>query len=271
MILKVYHETDHGVIYCGDSLSDTYPNANANLVLTDPPYGTTACHWDGQIEYDTFWDILYRNSVYAAPHVMTASEPFAAKIICSNLNCFKHEWIWDKVSGANFMNLKNQPLKTHEKVLVFCKTPRYTFNPQRVFRTEKSLKRDPIGCARIRKERGGTVEHYGLTRESEYTFSSDGRKHPISIIKASKYERGRYKFKHPTKKPVNLFKYFVMTFSNPCETVFDPFGGSGTTAIASILEGRRYFLIEKEEKYCEIAARRIEDVLEQIEIFREVM
>jgi site-specific DNA-methyltransferase (adenine-specific) len=263
----IYHETEHGILYHGDCL-DIFPtlaDKSVDLVLTDPPYGTTACKWDIVVEFRQLWSMLYHASKDSAPCIMTASEPFCAQLICSNIRHFRHEWIWDKVSGANFLNIKNQPLKTHEKVIVFSRSSRYTFNPQMVLRSPSSLKRDPIGTSRIIKSKSLSIaEHYGvLETNSEYQFRSDGKKHPISIIRHPIIEKGRYTVKHPTKKPVSLFSYMIKTFSNHGDTVFDPFAGSGTTAIACIRLGRKYILIEKEEKYCEIAVRRIESEIDQ--------
>jgi len=74
---------------------------------------------------------------------------------------------------------------------------------------------------------------------------------------------------HPTQKPVALFGWCLQNYSNEQDIILDPFAGSGTTAIACIRYKRRYILIEKEEKYCEIAARRIDTELDQTDIFRE--
>ena len=63
---------------------------------------------------------------------------------------------------------------------------------------------------------------------------------------------------HPTQKPLALMSELVRLFTDPGETILDPFAGSGTTGIAARMEGRRAILIEREERYCEVAARRLE-------------
>ncbi len=73
---------------------------------------------------------------------------------------------------------------------------------------------------------------------------------------------------HPTQKPVKLFEWCLINYSKEGMSILDPFAGSGTTAIACIRTGRRYVMIEKEEKYCDIAARRIETELDQMDFLR---
>lgn len=74
---------------------------------------------------------------------------------------------------------------------------------------------------------------------------------------------------HPTVKPIALMRYLIKLVTPPNGTVLDPFLGSGTTAIAAVLEGFDWIGIEREAEYCEIAARRIETKLDQTDIFRE--
>jgi len=71
---------------------------------------------------------------------------------------------------------------------------------------------------------------------------------------------------HPTQKPFNLIGMVLNEYSKENDLILDPFAGSGTTAIACIRYKRRYIMIEKEEKYCEICVKRIESELQQTEI-----
>lgn len=63
--------------------------------------------------------------------------------------------------------------------------------------------------------------------------------------------------RHPTEKPLGLIRKWVRQFTDPGETILDPFAGSGTTGEAALLEGRRAYLVEKNSKWCEIARRRL--------------
>lgn len=85
------------------------------------------------------------------------------------------------------------------------------------------------------------------------------------------FECGRehYHFLHPTQKPVRLFERLLNVICDPGALVLDPFAGSGTTGIAAIKSGRKAILIEKEEKYCEIAAKRISEIQKQPDLFTQ--
>jgi site-specific DNA-methyltransferase (adenine-specific) len=63
---------------------------------------------------------------------------------------------------------------------------------------------------------------------------------------------------HPCAKPIEVWQKLLEKGTLDGDTVLDPFAGSGTTGIACMNLGRRCILIEKEEKYCEVIARRLE-------------
>ena len=71
---------------------------------------------------------------------------------------------------------------------------------------------------------------------------------------------------HPTQKPVDMFMTIILSYV--CDSILDPFMGSGTTAIACERLNRRWIGIEIEEKYCEIAAKRIEKENQQLRLFK---
>jgi site-specific DNA-methyltransferase (adenine-specific) len=237
------------------------PDKSIDLILTDPPYGVTACKWDIVPDLDRLWIELKRIGKDNCAYVFTSSQPFTTDLINSNRMWFKYEWVWDKIQGANFLNLKNRPFKTHENILVFSGVNNFTFNPIRTMRSASSLKRDPIGSSRTIKQKNNNAEYYGeLKRTTGKPISIDGGKHPIDILSFSTREAGIvYKIKHPTKKPIALFGYLIKTYTNENDTVLDPFMGSGTTAIACINTKRNYIGSEINKDYYNIAIKRIED------------
>jgi site-specific DNA-methyltransferase (adenine-specific) len=72
-----------------------------------------------------------------------------------------------------------------------------------------------------------------------------------------------YRFDHGTTKPVELLRIIIQAASAPGEIVLDPYGGSGSTAEACILEGRRFILSEVDADYCRVAQNRIDELMEK--------
>ena len=101
---------------------------------------------------------------------------------------------------------------------------------------------------------------YFINKGTSGTFNNAGKVvHDFlesSVCPQSEKKKG----KHPTQKPLSILKQLVCLVSNPDDIILDPFMGSGSTCVASALLGRRYIGIELEEKYCEIARARIEEL-----------
>jgi len=252
----------------GDCL-DVMPTLDMkfDMILCDLPYGTTVCKWDTIIPFEPLWEQYKRLIKNNGVIVLTGSEPFSSNLRLSNINWYAYDWIWDKGKGGNWFNLKNRPFKSHEDVMVFFEKPGITFNPERVYRSERSQKKDPIGPVKARQQGARPIHHYGATTKTERVMASDGKKHPMDIVKFPQQEKGYLKFKHPTKKPVALFEYLIKTYTNEGETVLDNCAGSGTTAIACLNTNRNYILIEKYKKYVDMINERISEHEQQASLF----
>ncbi len=260
MKITPYYERNGITIFCGDCL-DVMPalDCEVDAVICDLPYGTTANSWDVVIPFDALWENYKRLVKGNGAVVLFGSQPFSSMLVMSNLEWFKYEWVWDKVSFANFMNLKYSPSKTHENIMVFCKNSNFTFNPQRVNRTFESLKRDPVGKSRLAKSiisKHGVGTHYGDIERTNRRLSFDGKKHPVSIVQYNNIDKDRY-IGHSAKKPIDLLQYLVRTYTNKNDLILDNTMGSGTTLLAAQNEGRRCIGIETSEAYCKIAAERL--------------
>ena len=221
------------------------PDGSVDLILTDPPYGTTACKWDSVIPLEPMWVELKRIIKPNGAIVMTASQPFTTTLIASNMKMFKYCWVWDKKFAANFPQAKRQPLRVHEDIVVFGNVPKYY--PQ-------MLKRDaPIkkGANKGARVFGGVG---GLGRE-DYEGKVYDEKYPCTILKFS--SRDEKRGLHPTQKPVALMEYLIKTYTNENETVLDFTMGSGTTGVACKNLNRKFIGIEKDETYFKIAQDRI--------------
>ena len=99
------------------------PDGSVDMVLADPPYQTTSCHWDSMIPLEPMWEHLKRVIKKNGAIVMTASQPFTTTLIASNMKMFKYCWVWEKEQGTGFARAKKQPLRKHEDVLVFYSKP----------------------------------------------------------------------------------------------------------------------------------------------------
>lgn len=241
---------------------------SVDMILTDPPYGTTACKWDSIIPLEPMWRELNRLIKVNGTIVMMASQPFTTVLISSNMKMFKYCWIWDKIHGSNFLNLKNRPWKNHEDIVVFSQAANFTFNPILAMRSEKSLIRTSENEVNPHtKGRNGMVQHYGSFIKGSTPILKGGKKHPIDIIQFTSVGKGRHDYKHPTKKPVKLMEYLIKTYTNENETVLDFAMGSGTTGVACKQLNRDFIGIEIDEKYFRIAESRINKAVYQPELF----
>jgi len=217
------------------------PSGSVDLILTDPPYGTTACKWDSVIDLTLMWEQLKRIIKPNGAIVMTASQPFTTMLIHSNIKDFKYTWVWEKEQGVNFQLAKRQPLKVHEDVCVFYKE-QCLYNPQGL-----------VDCniSKSNKGKGGNLGHCASEAvRNSYTQTKTG--YPRSIQKF-----GRDRGLHPTQKPVALMEYLIKTYTNEGETVLDFTMGSGSTGVACRNTNRKFIGIELDSDYFRIALERI--------------
>ena len=215
-----------------------------DLILTDPPYGITQNSWDKIPALDKMWLEFNRLIKDNGAIVITAAQPFASKLIMSNIDNFKYDIIWEKTICSGQLNVKRQPLRAHEHVLVFYKNPA-TYNEQLTEGAPYKIKRKVTY----------TNKNYGDQVDSEKI--NDGFRHARSVIKIS---NPRIKGGHPTEKPVDLMENLVKTYSNTNEIILDPFMGSGSTGEACHNLGRDFVGVELDSKYFKRAKKRLENL-----------
>jgi len=205
-----------------------------DMVLCDLPYGTTQNKWDSVIPFEPLWEQYWR--VCRGAVVLTAQAPFDKVLAMSQLDCFRHEWIWEKTAGTGFLNAKKAPLKCHETVMVFGKSS-LTYNPAMT---------DGHTIKRVNASVAVDSQNYGKQQSVRVPYCSTQR-YPRDVIKFAKDNRlGK---PHPTQKPVALFEYLIRTYTDPGMLVLDNCSGSGTTAIAAIQSDRRWLCIERDPEY----------------------
>lgn len=229
------------------------PDNSVDLIVTDPPYGTTACQWDKVVPFDRLWPEWSRILKPGAACVVFGSEPFSSLLRMSNLKEYKYDWIWEKEQGANFMNVKFQPYKVHETISVF-KHDRKHYTPQmtegKPYISGKGTSGDITGNVQKIQTR------------------NTGTRYPRSILRFNT-DKARGSL-HPTQKPVDLIEYLIKTYSEPGAVVLDTFMGSGTTAVACMRTGRNFIGFELDEKYHAIAQGRIAEELDKLLGLEEV-
>ena len=230
------------------------PDGSIDLVLTDPPYGTTACKWDSVIPFEPMWAELKRIIKPNGAIVLFGSQPFTSALVMSNPKMFKYELIWDKLKGRQPFLAKIRPMKSHENILVFCKN-KTIYNPQMTKAEPKNM-RDR--AKNIKKETTESI--YGLQKKYIKNNDLEHLRYPQSVFRhsgqAKEINNRRY---HPTQKPVALLEYLIKTYTNEGETVLDFTMGSGSTGVAAKNLNRNFIGIELDEEYFEIAKKRIEE------------
>lgn len=254
-VVPTYEDEANGIrLYRGDCLEVMKHLPIVDMVLTDPPYGTTACKWDSVIPFEPMWCRLKQLTEKGSVIALTASQPFTSALVMSQPKLFKHEWVWIKNRGSNFANTVREPMKEHESVLIFSGGS-WTYNKQ-------MQERAASGAARARYD----VGYNSKARDTYQKF--EGREHhKINNLRVpSSWQRfniaaGKEKTKHPTQKPVALMEYLIKTYTNEGDTVLDFTMGSGTTGVACVNTGRKFIGIELDEGYFEIARNRIEEAL----------
>ena len=221
-------------------------SGSVDMILTDPPYGTTQCKWDSVIPLEPMWEQLKRIIKPNGAIVMTASQPFTSVLVCSNMKMFKYDWCWKKPKGTGHLNAKKRPMRDKEDILVFCDgVPPY--NPQ--FSTGEPYK-DKAGKDRL----GVSSMTYCYGKYTNYREDNHGTRYPKAVIEFGVVERGTV---HPTQKPVALMEYLIKTYTNEGEKVLDFTMGSGSTGVAAANLGRKFIGIEMDDHYFEVAKGRI--------------
>jgi len=237
-------------LYLGDC-REVLPELNGvDVVISDPPYGTTAAKWDS---VDGLVDVLKNY-----PSVAFSVEPTASSLRTSLPWRYDWKWIKSKPSGAMFS--EHQPMRMIELVMVFGKVK---YNPQKRRRSDSELKQlskrsvNTVGS----EITGGAFGRSGNREDNAESFPVD------ALFYDNVFNRALDKTAHPSQKPVELMGYLVQTHSDEGSTILDPYMGSGTTGIACIRTGRKFIGIEKDPEHYATALNRIQKELAQGDLF----
>ena len=220
-----------------------------DAIITDPPYGTTACKWDTIIPFDEMWERLNKLIKNNSAIILFGSQPFTSALISSNIKCFKYELMWDKTFGRQPQLANIQPMKQHENILIFSiNGKRINYYPQKI---ELPKPYYSSGAA----NNSGSNNHHKLgLKKQPKTYT---HKTPTSLL--SYKPVSNTKIVHPTQKPVDLLEYLIKTYTKEGEIVLDFTMGSGSTGVACVNTNRKFIGIELDNKYFEIAKERIKE------------
>ena len=227
-----------------------------DCIISDLPYGTTACSWDAVIPFDPLWEQFKRVTKPNAAIVLFGSEPFSSALRMSNIGMYKYDWIWHKDKPTGFQHAKNMPLKDYETVSVFSKGSmghanllgerRMPYNPQGTIAVHKTIKN-------AKGKFGGTV---GARPSHKESYIAEVENYPRMTLDFD----CDYDGLHPTQKPVDLLRYLILTYTDVGGVVLDATIGSGTTAVAALMEHRHFIGFETNKEYFDIAQGRIDQV-----------
>lgn len=241
-------------LYKGDCFEQfkNIANNSVDLVLVDPPYGTTAIKWDAILDFEIMWKEINRVLKPDSNAIIFGSQPFTSHVILSNLKHFKYELIWNKNKCGSPGLAKHRPMKVHENIMIFSNGKSY-YNP--IMEEGEAYKRFNANGYGSGKNTHG----YGFGKQKTLGFENTGTRYPKSILHASRNFSAQQGL-HPTQKPTNLLSWLIMNYCIEKGTVLDFTMGSGSTGVAAKMTGRNFIGIELEEEFYEIAIDRISNV-----------
>ena len=242
------------ILYNGDMLveMDKIPDKSIDMILTDLPYGTTACKWDTIIPFEPLWEQYERVIKDNGAIVLFANQPFTTNLIYSNIKNFKYCWTWDKQIPSGMGYARFRPMQQTEDICVFEKKGRKT-----IYNAQKTKREKPIKSGGVKKSNSAP---HTMTKPLNKTYDY---KNPVTLLSYIKIRRGSV---HPTQKPVALLEYLIKTYTNKGETVLDSTMGSGSTGVACKNTFRKFIGIELDKDYFDIAKKRIEETPDKLDI-----
>jgi site-specific DNA-methyltransferase (adenine-specific) len=230
---------------------------SVDAIITDPPYGTTACKWDSVIPFEPMWEELKRIIKSNGAICLFGSQPFTSALVMSNPKMFRYRWIWEKEQGGNFQLAKLQPLNTVEDICVFSRAKTANGAKENMMYLPQMTKRDtPIKSGG--KPSTTDILHKNRMVALKKTYTEA---YPKSVLRFNK-DHSSVRV-HPTQKPVPLMEYLIKTYTNEGEIVLDFTMGSGSTGVACVNTKRSFIGIEQDDKYFAIAQNRIDNAQRQ--------
>ena len=227
------------------------PDKSVDLVLTDPPYGTTECKWDSPVPFPPLWEQLERIIKDNGAICIFGSEIFTASLILSNTGMYRYSLVWKKSRPGRFAQAKIRFMNNHEDIVVFSKG-KCSSN------SKIKMKYFPQGIEPLGKMVPDRSHANGLRsgRKQLPSYFQEFTGYPKSVLEFSSVS----KTVHPTQKPTDLLEFLIKSFTSEGDTVLDFTMGSGSTGVACKNLNRNFIGIERDDKYFDIAQKRILDI-----------
>jgi site-specific DNA-methyltransferase (adenine-specific) len=259
-VSEPYYSDSTVTLYLGD-MREVLPDLDlkADACITDPPYGETTLAWD---RWPDGWPTLvaaHTRSLWCFGSMrmfLKHRDEFAGwKLAQDVVGEFEIDtMVWEKdqgsgpVSGGRFNRVHEIATHWYKGLWrdVYHEVPRVP---------STSGRGNLIGSVEARKS--ARTAHRGAYADFPYVF--DGLVFTRSVIRVNSVRRRSHET-HPTEKPSEILAPLVQSSVPPGGTVLDPFAGSGSTLLTARLRGRRAVGIEGDEKYCEIAAKRLSEL-----------
>lgn len=232
----------------GDCLNEmqSIPSKTIQLILTDLPYGITACGWDIVISFKQLWEQYNRIIKDNGAILLFGQEPFSSHLRLSNIENYKYDWYWKKERITNIQQVKKRAGKVIETISVFYKT-QCLYKPQ-MFKHNGRLRSNKIG-------KGVLGKLTDIQGKQPFEYADNGTRYPHQLLK---FKRDILTSNlHPTQKPLALCEFLIQSYTNQNDIVLDSCAGSGTTGLAAKNTDRQYILIEKELKYIDVIKNRL--------------
>ena len=227
------------------------PDKSIDMVLCDLPYQETGNKWDKFVNLEQLFNEYRRIIKDDGCIALNGTFKFGTHLMNIAPDLYKYEWVWEKDNGTNAPNVNLQPFRVHEYIFIFGKGRVTNGNriPMKYYPQKTEGKP-------YKQKSGRMSENWKGGLNNIITDNKDGLRHPKTIQKFNR-DRGY----HPTQKPVALLEYLIKTYTNEGDTVLDNCMGSGSTGVACVNTNRNFIGYELDEKYFEIAEKRINEAM----------
>lgn len=267
--MNPYYECKYGTVYCGDCVDvmKSMADNSVDLTITSPPYGNLR-QYDGYFfDFESVAQELYRITAEGGVVVWVVNDTTVdgSESGTSFRQALQFKEIGFKLYDTMIYDSDKIPLnhrryeQRFEYMFVLSKGVPKTFNAIMVESNSAGAK----CCGTFRKKDGHMEKAHNTDVRADTHIRGNIWHYNTGYMQSAS---DKIAFEHPAIFPEALARDHIISWSNPGDTVFDPFGGSGTTAKMAYMSGRKFITCDISEKYCDLIRRRIEQATQQCRI-----